>query len=44
MQHLLNIITDAMKENANNTDALYYINNVREHARAVKVFKILASN
>lgn len=44
MQHLLNIITDAMKENANNTDALYYINNVRAHARAIKVFKILASN
>ena len=33
-----------MKENANNTDALYYINNVREHAREIKVFKILASN
>lgn len=44
MQHLLNIITDAMKENANNTDALYYINNVRAHARSIKVFKILASN
>lgn len=44
MQHLLNIITDAMKENANNTDALYYINNVRAHALAIKVFKILASN
>lgn len=33
-----------MKENANNTNALYYINNVRAHARAKKVFKILASN
>lgn len=44
MQYLLNIITDAMKENANNTDALYYINNVRAHAREIKVLKILASN
>ena len=44
MQYLLNIITDAMKENANNTDALYYINNVRANAREIKVFKILASN
>ena len=33
-----------MKENANNTDALYYINNVRAHAREIKVLKILASN